>query len=318
MEYKDYYKVLGVGRNATEDEIKRKYRKLALEYHPDRNTGDKAAEEKFKEINEAYQVLGDPKKRDRYDRLGESYNSWQQRGGTPGGFNWDEWFVHNPRGGNVRVEVGDFGDLFGDSGLGNFSDFFRNIFGGMSNTGTTQRTSRGSKTRTVPRPQSFQQNVTISLQEAFQGTTRKIDIDNRTKEVIIPPGARTGTKIRVSEAITTSPNGMKSDLYLVIEVAEDKRFERKQDNLYTNVDVDLYTAVLGGEIKVPTLSSNVVLSIPPGTQPGQNFRLSGRGMPNLKNNKKSGDLYVKVNVQVPRKLSSKEKELFSELRNLKN
>ena len=108
MEYKDYYKVLGVDRNATEDEIKSKYRKLALEHHPDRNTGDKSAEEKFKEINEAYQVLSDPEKRNRYNQLGESYDSWQQRGGTPGGFNWDEWFVQNPRGGNVRGGVGDF------------------------------------------------------------------------------------------------------------------------------------------------------------------------------------------------------------------
>lgn len=317
MEYKDYYKVLGVDRNATKDEIKHKYRKLALEHHPDRNTGDKAAEEKFKEINEAYQVLSDPEKRNRYDQLGESYQSWQQRGGTPGGFNWDEWFVQNPRGGNVRVDVGDFGDLFGDRGLGDFSDFFRSIFGGMSNMGTAQRGTGGARTRTATRPQTFQQNVIISLLEAFQGTTRRIEIDNRQKEVIIPPGARTGTKVRVSDAITTSPNAPKSDLYLVIQVAEDKRFERKNDNLHTEVDVDLYTAVLGGEIKVPTLSGNVVLSIPAGTQPGQNFRLSGRGMPHLKNPEKSGDLFVKVNIQIPRKLSSKEKELFSELSQLK-
>ena len=317
MEYKDYYKVLGVERNATEDEIKRKYRKLALEHHPDRNTGDKAAEEKFKEINEAYQVLSDSEKRNRYDRLGESYNSYQQHGGTPGGFNWDEWFVQNPRSGNVRVDVGDFGDLFGDSGLGDFSDFFRSIFGGVSNMGTAQRGSAGARTRTNPRPQTFQQNVTISLLEAYQGTTRRIEIDNRQKDVIIPPGARTVTKVRVSDAITTSPNAPKSDLYLVIQVAEDKRFKRKKDNLHTEVDVDLYSAVLGGEIKVPTLSGNVVLSIPAGTQPGQIFRLSGRGMPHLKNSKKSGDLYVKVNLQIPRKLSLKEKELFSELSQLK-
>ena len=318
MEYKDYYKVLGVEKNATEDEIKRKYRKLALEFHPDRNTGDKAAEEKFKEINEAYQVLSDPEKRNRYDQLGDSYHSWQQRGGSPGGFNWDEWFVQNPRGGNVRVDVGDFGDLFGDSGIGDFSDFFRSIFGGISNMGAAQRGSAGTRTRTAPRTQTFQQNVTISLQEAYQGTTRRIEIDNRQKEVIIPPGSRTGTKVRVSEAISTSPNAPKSDLYLVIQVAEDKRFERKKENLHTEVGVDLYTAVLGGEIKVPTLSGNVVLSIPAGTQPGQTFRLSGRGMPHLKNSKKSGDLYVKVNIQIPRKLSSKEKELFSELSQIKN
>lgn len=313
MEYKDYYKVLGVDRKASEDEIKHIYRKLALDHHPDRNLGDKAAEEKFKEINEAYQVLSDVEKRKRYDQLGESYNSWQQRGGAPGGFNWEDWSVKNTTGGNVRVEVGDFGDIFGDTGIGDFSDFFRSIFGGRS----VSRHPGSASTRSARQPQAFQQEVPISFLEAYQGTTRRIEIDGHQKEVIIPPGARTGTKVRVSEAISTAPNRPKSDLYLVIEVADDPRYKRKKNNLYTDVEVDLYTAVLGGEIKVPTLSGNVVLSIPSGTQPGQTFRLSGRGMPQLKNPKKSGDLYVKVNIRIPRNLSSAEKELFSELNQLK-
>jgi curved DNA-binding protein len=313
MEYKDYYKVLGVDRKASEDEIKHIYRKLALDHHPDRNLGDKAAEEKFKEINEAYQVLSDVEKRKRYDQLGESYNSWQQRGGAPGGFNWEDWSVKNTTGGNVRVEVGDFGDIFGDTGIGDFSDFFRSIFGGRS----VSRHPGSASTRSARQPQAFQQEVPISFFEAYQGTTRRIEIDGHQKEVIIPPGARTGTKVRVSEAISTAPNRPKSDLYLVIEVADDPRYKRKKNNLYTDVEVDLYTAVLGGEIKVPTLSGNVVLSIPSGTQPGQTFRLSGRGMPQLKNPKKSGDLYVKVNIRIPRNLSSEEKELFSELNQLK-
>ena len=136
MEYRDYYNVLGVERNATEDEIKRSYRKLALEHHPDHNPGNKSAEDKFKEINEAYQVLSDPEKKSRYDQLGKSYNSFTQRGGSPGNFNWEDWFVQNPRGGNVRVDVGDLGDIFGNEGLGDFSDFFRSIFGGMSGMGS--------------------------------------------------------------------------------------------------------------------------------------------------------------------------------------
>ncbi len=313
MEYKDYYKVLGVDRKASEDEIKHIYRKLALDHHPDRNLGDKAAEEKFKEINEAYQVLSDVEKRKRYDQLGESYNSWQQRGGAPGGFNWEDWSVKNTTGGNVRVEVGDFGDIFGDTGIGDFSDFFRSIFGGRS----VSRHPGSASTRSARQPQAFQQEVPISFLEAYQGTPRRIEIDGHQKEVIIPPGARTGTKVRVSEAISTAPNRPKSDLYLVIKVADDPRYKRKKNNLYTDVEVDLYTAVLGGEIKVPTLSGNVVLSIPSGTQPEQTFRLSGRGMPQLKNPKKSGDLYVKVNIRIPRNLSSAEKELFSELNQLK-
>jgi curved DNA-binding protein len=316
MEYRDYYNVLGVERNATEDEIKRGYRKLALEHHPDHNPGNNSAEEKFKEINEAYQVLSDPEKKSRYDQLGKSYKSYTQHGGSPGNFNWEDWFVQNPRGGNVRVDVGDLGDIFGNEGLGDFSDFFRSIFGGMSGMGSATRNPGGQYSRSAQPPQSFQQSVPISFVEAYNGTTRRIDIDGRQKEVIIPPGAKTGTKVHVSGAIATAPNRPKSDLFLVIEVANDARFRRKKNNLYTNLDIDLYTAVLGGEVKVPTLSGNVVLSIPAGTQPGRTFRLAGRGMPLLKDPKKYGDLMVKVNLKIPQKLSSKEKELFYELKNL--
>jgi curved DNA-binding protein len=318
MEYKDYYKVLGVDRNATEDQIKRNYRKLALEYHPDRNPGNKASEEKFKEINEAYQVLSDPEKKARYDQLGASYKNYTQRGGSPGNFNWEDWFVQNPRGGNVRVEVGDFGNIFGNENLGDFSDFFRSIFGGMTGMGSASRASRSPYAQATQSPQTFQQNVPISLTEAFSGTTRRIDIDGNQKEVIIPRGANSGTKVRVSNAITTGPNQPKSDLFLRIQVADDPRFQRKKDNLYTNLEIDLFTAILGGEVKVPTLSGNVVLSIPSGTQPGQTFRLAGRGMPKLKEKNKFGDLMVKVNVKIPRHLSKEEKQMFLELKQMQN
>jgi curved DNA-binding protein len=318
MEYKDYYKVLGVDKNATEDEIKRSYRKLALEHHPDRNPGNQSAEEKFKEINEAYQVLSDPEKRNRYDQLGASYKNYTQRGGSPGNFNWEDWFVRNPRGGSVHVDVGDFNDIFGSQGLGDFSDFFRSIFGGMSGMGSAGRDPSRQSTRSARPHQSFQQSVPISLTEAYRGTTRRIDINGRQKEVIIPPGSKTGTRVRVSEAVSTAPNQPKSDLYLNIDVAEDPRFKRKRDNLYINLDVDLFTAVLGGEVKVPTLSGNVVLSIPAGTQPGQTFRLAGRGMPQLKNPKIFGDLLVKVDIKIPKNLSAQEKELFSDLKRLRD
>ncbi len=316
MEYRDYYKVLGVDRNATEDEIKRSYRKLALEHHPDRNQGNKSAEDKFKEINEAYQVLSDPEKKTRYDQLGTSYKNYTQHGGSPGNFNWEDWFVQNPRGGNVRVDVNDLGDIFGNEGLGDFSDFFRSIFGGVTGMGSASRNPNNQFTRTAQAPQSFQQNVPISFTESYNGTTRRIDLDGRQKEVIIPRGAKTGTKVRVSDAISTAPNRPKSDLFLVIQVADDPRFQRKKDHLYTSLDIDLYTAVLGGEVKVPTLSGNVVLSIQAGTQPGQTIRLAGRGMPQLKNPKKFGDLMVKVNLKIPKKLSKKAKDLFSELKQL--
>ncbi|OGO28057.1 MAG: hypothetical protein A2Z16_04165 [Chloroflexi bacterium RBG_16_54_18] len=311
MEYKDYYKVLGVDRKAKEDEIKRAYRKLALKHHPDHNPNNKQAEDKFKEINEAYQVLSDSHKRARYDQLGDSYQHWQQRGGTPGGFNWDEW-VTAPGGGNVRVEVGNLEDLFG-GGLGDFSEFFRSIFGGMPGMGT-QRTSRSRAAERIKSP-SYQSEVTISLGEAFQGSMRRIEVDGRHLEVKIPPGARTGTKIRVPEAVS-APNGQKGDLYLLIKVADDPNFEMKGNDLYTDVAADLYKAVLGGEVVVPTLSGNVVLTIPPGTQPGLTFRLAGQGMPQVKNPKSRGDLFVRVKVKIPRDLSAEQRELFQKLARL--
>jgi curved DNA-binding protein len=314
MEYKDYYKILGVERSASKDEIKRAYRKLALNHHPDRNPGDKQAEDKFKEINEAYQVLSDPEKRGRYDQIGESYTQWRQRGGRPGEFNWEDWFTQPSGGapGGVRVEVGDLDDLFG-GGMGGFSEFFSRIFGGMADIGSApQGQRRAGRGPAQPRRQAYEHPVTISLHEAFQGTTRRIEVDGRQIEVKIPPGAHTNTKIRVSDAIPTG-NGQKADLFLVVKVAEDPRFERRGHDLYTDATVDIYSAVLGGEVTVPTLSGNVVLSIPPGTQPGQTFRISGRGMPHLRDPQKRGDLYAQLKVQLPRELSPRQRELFEEL-----
>jgi curved DNA-binding protein len=308
MEYKDYYKILGVERNASEDHIKRAYRKLALQYHPDRNPDDKKAEENFKEINEAYQVLSDPAKRARYEQLGESYTRWQQRGAPQGGFNWEDWST-TAQTSNVRVE--DLEDIFG----GGFSEFFRRIFGGMGDFGTADIGRGQPQYGRTTRP-AYEQEVAINLQETYQGAVRIIELDGRRLEVKIPAGARTGTKVRVPDAIPLSVEGQRGDLYMVIKVTDDPRFERKGDDLYTDVNTTLYTAVLGGEITVPTLSGNVVLTIPPGTQPGQTFRLNGRGMPHLKNPQSKGDLFARVKVKIPRSLSTQEKELFEELKRI--
>lgn len=309
MDYKDYYQLLGVSRSATEKEIKQAYRQLAQKYHPDHNPGDKASEEKFKDINEAYQVLSDPEKRARYNQLGESYSRWQQRGAPAGGFNWDDWVTTAP-GGSYR-QVDNLDDLLG----GSFSEFFRRIFGGMPGGmpdmgNPQQRRSANRRTEALP---NVEQPVTISLTEAFHGGSRLIEIDNRRLEVKIPPGARTGLKIRVADAIPNPQSNKKQDLYLVIQVADDPRFERKGDNLYTNIPVDLYTAILGGEVTVPTMTGNVVLSIPEGTQPDQLFRLTGRGMPHLKNPTDHGDLFARIKVKIPRSLSKQQKELFQQL-----
>ncbi len=296
MEYHDYYKILGVSRDSSAADIKTAYRKLAMEYHPDRNPGDKKAEDRFKEINEAYQVLSDPKKRERYDQVGESYSQWQQNG-APENFDWSRWATQQPAGRPVDMD-----DLFGEGG---FSDFFSSLFGGM-NMG---QTVRGRTSRRAP---SYQQQVTISLKEAFSGTTRILQIGDRRVEVKIPAGVSTGSRIRVPGAASNKTDGNPSDLMLILDVAEDPFFEREGDDLHSQVMVDMFIAVLGGEAEVKTMSGNVILTIPPGTQTDQVFRLSGRGMPHVKNANTRGDLYIRVKVQIPRQLNDRQKSLLEE------
>lgn len=291
MDYKDYYETLGVARNASADDIRKAYRKLAMQYHPDRNPGDKQAEERFKEINEAYQVLNDAKKRAHYDQVGSAYSNWQQRGGR-GGFDWEQWARGAP--GGTRVNVEDFGDDL-------FSDFFRAIFGGM---GGGRATSRANP--------AYQQQVEISLEDAFRGTSLQIQTEGKRKQVKIPPGVRTGSKVRVAGA---GPNGV--DLYLIIQVKEHKNFERKGNNLHTTAKVSAFTAILGGDAEVETMTGKVKLSIPAGTQPEQVFRVAGRGMPHLKSPDTKGDLLVRLKVEIPRYLSSKQRELLEEASKLK-
>jgi curved DNA-binding protein len=299
MEYKDYYKILGVDRNAAEKDIKRAYRKLAVQYHPDKNPGDPRAEERFKEINEAYEVLGDPAKRAKYDQLGSSYQAWERMGGSPGGFDWSQWTSGTP--GGVRVEVGDLGDLFG----GGFSEFFQAMFGGM-----------GGRTQAARRGRDLEQPVRISLSEAYHGARRTFDRGGRHLDVSIPPGAQTGTRVRLSGQ-GAGGQAQAGDLYLVVEVEPDAHFERQGDDLTVEASTDLYTALLGGEVTVPTLSGNVVLTVPAGSQPGQTFRLKGRGMPRLRQPSAHGDLFARLHVTLPTKLSAEERELITRLSKLR-
>ncbi|HZM23037.1 MAG TPA: J domain-containing protein, partial [Anaerolineales bacterium] len=286
---KDYYKILGVDRKAGEDEIRKAYRKLAMQYHPDRNPNDKQAEERFKEINEAYQVLSDSKKRMHYDRLGSDYSTWQRRG-APGDFDWGQYGGF-PSG--TRVDVDDMDEMFG----GGFSEFFRTIFG-IGNAPT--------------RMQGYQQELVISLEEAYKGTTRLLQSNGKDKQVRIPAGVRTGSKVRVPNA---GPSGL--DLYLVVDVQDDKRYERRGNDLHTTATVSVFTAILGGEADVETLDGKLKLNIPAGTQPEQVFRLAGRGMPHVRNSNEKGDLFVRLKVSIPKYLSSKQRELLDEASRLK-
>jgi len=313
VEYKDYYQILGVDRDATEDEIKRAYRRLARKYHPDVNPGDKAAGERFKEINEAYEVLSDPEKRRKYDRLGAAWQEWERMGGRPGDFDWSRWVSTAPGGQRVYVRYGtaeDLEDLFGGSSP--FSDFFTQIFGGLGGA------PGGFEFRTRSRRgQDLEQEVEISLEEAYHGTTRLLQKDGRRLQVKIPPGAYTGLRIRMAgEGGPGAAGGEPGDLYLRVRVAPHPRFERRGDDLYTTVPVDLYTAVLGGKVRVETLSGPVMLTIPPGTQNGQTFRLRGKGMPKLRRKGQYGDLYARVEVRLPTRLTPRQRELFEELRRL--
>lgn len=298
MKYRDYYQVLGVPKTANEDEIRKAFRKLAMRYHPDRNPGNKEAEDKFKEANEAYEVLSDPQKRSRYDQLGASYDQYQQTGGAPSGFNWADW-ASQTNGGRVDTSGG-------AQSFGSFSDFFNAIFGGMAGSSGAYT---GQSTRRAPtRRQRYEQPVTISIQEAYRGTQRQLDMNGKRAEVKIPAGAKTGTKVRVPGAIE---NG---DLYLVIQVQPDPNFEVQAEDLYTNVTVDVFTALLGGEAAVNTLNGRIMLTIPPGTQPGQKIRLAGQGMPRLRQPENHGDLFVRIQVQIPRSLNAQQRSLIEQAR----
>ena len=317
MDYKDYYKVLGVEKSATQDEIKSAYRKLAKKFHPDKNPGDKEAEEKFKEINEAHEVLSDVEKKARYDQIGNSYSSWQQAGGAPGSFRWEDLFGGNYTGGAQHVDERDMGDMFGEAG--GFSDFFRAFFGGggARRTGARPRAYQQQYPQQT-QPSNYQQEMTISLYEAFHGTNRILQIGGEKIEVKIPAGAKTGTKVRVSGVGPANARGQKGDLYLLIRVGVDNRFQREGDDLHTRVNVDLSTAVLGGEVEVETMDGKVSLKIPAGTQSEQKMRLRNKGMPLLKKKGKFGDLIATVHVRIPKQLSDKEKKLFEQLKDLRS
>ncbi|NJN79493.1 MAG: J domain-containing protein [Anaerolineales bacterium] len=267
MDYKDYYKILGVDRKAKADDIRSAYRKLAMKYHPDKNPGDKKAEDAFKDINEAYQVLGDDKKRAKYDQLGSAFSNFRTRGGRADDFQWDDWFQQNA--GQRGRSYTNADDAFSGGNVNSFSDFFRMMFGeAMRSSG------RGNA------PQGYEHEAQISFEEAYHGATRQIQSNGKKLQVRIPAGVKTGSKVRVAGA---GPEGI--DLYLVINVQEDNRFEQDGSNLTTTANVSVFTLILGGDADVETPAGKVKLNIPLGTQPEQIFRLAGRGMPNLKDPK---------------------------------
>ena len=312
MEYKDYYNVLGVKRDASADEVKKAYRKLARKYHPDLHPDDSAAEAKFKDINEAYEVLGDADKRQKYDQFGADWNRYQQTGGT-GGFDWGR-YANQP--GGVRVDFGDMGSSAG------FSDFFETLFGG--GMGSAQADPFGRSSARPRRGQDVEQPIEITLAEAYTGTQRQLRVqsDNnqtRTLTVKIPAGVDTGGRVRVAgEGRPGMSGGPRGDLFLVITVLPHERYERDGQTLRLRTPVDLYTLILGGDVRVPLLNGKTLtLNIPAGTPNGKTFRVRGQGMPRPGQPEQRGDLFVIATAQLPTNVSPEERALFEELQALR-
>lgn len=324
MDYKDYYNTLGVSKNASQDEIKKAFRKLARQYHPDMNKGDKAAEEKFKEVNEAHEVLSDPDKRQKYDQFGAHWQQYGRAGGRPEDFNWGPW-AQGGGGYTTRTMsqeeleriFGGIGGASGVGGMGGFSDFFETLFGGLGGS-----PGAGFSQQRVRRPQrgrDAEHLVEITLEEAQRGTERVLQWeDGRKIEAKIPPGVKTGSKVRLrGQGQRGAMGGESGDLFLKVKVLPHPLFKRDGDNLRTNVPVGLYDALLGGEIEVAALDQRVKLTIPAETENGKTFRLRGLGMPDIRKPKNKGDLLVKVNVLLPKGLSAKEKALIKQLHELR-
>jgi DnaJ-class molecular chaperone len=288
---KDYYTTLGVGRNASDKEVRSAYRRLARKLHPDVNPGDKAAESRFKEVNEAYEVLSDPDKRKKYDLYGENWQHADQFEAARRGRTRTQYYGAAPA---FEFSEFDFGDSEG---------IFGSIFG---------RRGRGR-----PRSLNVEQRVDVTLEEAYQGTTRTLQMAGeggqpRRIEVKIPAGVASGSRVRVAGE-GMAMDGMRGDLYLAVEVLPHDRFERRGDDLQTDIEVPLTTAVLGGEIEVQAIGRKVALKIPPMSQNGRVIRLAGLGMPRL-NQATKGDLYARVSVKLPEQLGPEERQAFEKLR----
>ncbi len=306
MDFKDYYSILGVSKSATEDEIKKAYRKLAQKYHPDKNKGDSTAEEKFKDISEAYEVLKDSDKRRKYDNLGSSYNRYRNTGGNSG-FNWSDW--ENP-GASGRRRKTSFGDMFDQGGSGFYSDFFEKIFGGGFGK------SRGFSP-TPKQGEDFKTEVDISLEEAFKGTSRLIKINKERIEIKLKAGIPDGTVLKITGKGSSGRNGgANGNLLITVNVKEHPEVELKDRDLYQDLIIDLYTAILGGSMKVKTFTGTLQVNIAPETQSGKVLKLKGLGMPEYAD-KAKGDLYLNINIKLPENLSSEEKELFEKLKKIR-
>jgi curved DNA-binding protein len=298
MEYVDYYKILGLDKNASTEDIKKAYRKLARKYHPDVNPNNKEAHKKFQEINEANEVLSDPEKRKKYDQYGKDWQHAEQ---------FEKARQQQTR---QRTYSGGGEEYFGGGGESSFSDFFESLFGGGGGGGRRRETKF--------RGQDFQAELHLHLREAYTTHQRTITLDGKNIRITIPAGVEDGQKIKLkgygSPGVNGGPNG---DLYITFVIQDDPQFKRLENDLYTTTEIDLYTAVLGGETTVDTLSGKLKLKVPAGTQNDTKTRVKGKGFPIYKKEGEFGDLYITYKIKIPANLSEKEKQLFTELSKLR-
>lgn len=302
MEYVDYYKVLGIHKNATTDEIKSAYRKLARKHHPDLNPNDKEAHKKFQQINEANEVLSDPEKRKKYDQYGKDWKHAEE-------FEKQKQYQrqYSNQGGGQTFSGARPNDSFGQGfGEGDFSDFFSSMFGGEESSGRNRQTKF--------RGQDYNAELQLNLTDAYTTHQQTITVNNKNVRITIPAGIENGQQIRLkgygAPGVNGGPNG---DLYITFSIANNTNFKRMGNDLYTTVDIDLYTAVLGGEATIDTLNGKVKLKVKPETQNGTKIRLKGKGFPAYKKEGEFGDLFITFSVKIPTHLTEKQKELFTEL-----
>lgn len=329
MQYKDYYKILEVDKSASQDEIKKSYRRLARKYHPDVNKDDPSAEKKFKDLQEANEVLGNAENRKLYDQVGANWKQYKNNGGSAQGFNWNDYA--QGAGGGRRERAYSYSnrgaDPFAGGGAGGFSDFFETIFGrGFTQdphgAGATYRpggTGRQSQQQsTAFRGKDVNAELDISFEEAYTGTEKSFSFQGERLKVKVPPGIKDGQKLKLKGKGQVNRRGSAGDLFITIKVKESNKFTVKGKDIYCDVPVDLYTAVLGGSMTVPKPGGSVKIKIPAETQSGKTFRLANLGMPEFNNESKRGNLYARVMIQIPEDITKKERNLFEKLADLRS
>ncbi len=308
MIYKDYYKSLGVAKTATSAEIKKAFRTLAKKYHPDKAKGDKAAEEKFKDVNEANEVLSDPVKRKKYDQFGSDWKHYEETGAKPGGFDWSKYANEQSNQSQQRSSRGS-SSAFTDDGV---NDLFETLFGQQSG----QR--RGGRRNIPSNGQDLETETILSLDEVYHGTTRTIQLNGQTIKVTIKPGVADQQTLRVpGKGGAGSNGGSNGDLYITIKIAPHSDFQQRGNDLHCDLPVELYTALLGGKTQIKTIKGMVTVNIPKGTPNGKELRLVGLGMPVYAGKNEFGNLMVKVHIVLPENLSEEELELYKKLKTLR-